>query len=176
MGLYAFFAVLAIIITVVTLALRKSATKRQFLGNVLIPCVFMALAMLFYLVSLTFPHEEAGPSAIPHLWIIVLVALSIFMIIQALMGKMDPDPKNGRIDMVAVFFGATIAYVLVMQLVGYYISTGLFLVSVMYFLSYRKYLVILGVAGGWLVFAYFIFQRMLYIPLPQGKIIEMFLL
>jgi len=176
MGLYVFLAVLAVIIVSVTALVRKSDAKRQFLGNILIPCVFIAIAMLFYLVSLTFPKEEAGPSAIPHLWIIVLMALSIFMIVQALLGKMEPDPQNGRLEMVAVFFGVAVAYVLLMQLVGYYISTFLFLVSVMYFLSYRKYLVMLGVAGGWLIFAYFIFQRMLYIPLPQGRLVEMVLL
>jgi putative tricarboxylic transport membrane protein len=172
-GLYAFIAILIAIVAVVASVLRKSPTRRLFVGNILIPCVFIAIAILFYLITRTFPKEEAGPSAIPLLWVIVLAVLSIFLIVQALLGKMEPDPKSGRLDMLAMFCGATIAYLLVMQLIGYYISTFLFLVAVMYFLSYRKYPVMLAVAGGWLVFAYLIFQRMLYIPLPQGKLIEM---
>ena len=160
---------------VLTLLIRKSPSKRQFWGNILIPCVFIAIALLFYLVTLTFPEEEAGPSAIPHLWIVVLILLSVFLIFQALTGKMDPDPKSGRLDMLALFVGVTIAYLLAMQIVGYYISTLLFLLSVMYFLSYRKYATMFAVSGGWLLFAYLVFQRMLYIPLPPGKLIEVFI-
>ncbi len=174
-GLYVFIAVLIVMSGVLTFLIRKSPATRKFLGNILIPCVFIAIALLFYLVTLTFPEEEAGPSAIPHLWIIALIVLSIFLIIQALTGKMEPDPKNGRLDKLALFVGATIGYLLVMQIVGYYISTFLFLVAVMYFLSYRKYITMVAVSGGWLLFAYVVFQRMLYIPLPQGKLIEMVL-
>ena len=174
-GLYAFLAVLCGMIGVLTFLIRKSATRRQFLGNILIPCVFIAIAILFYLMTLSFPEEEAGPSAIPHLWIIALILLSVFLILQALMGKMNPDPKSGRLDMLALFIGATIAYLLLMQVIGYYLSTFLFLIAVMYFLSYRKYATMLAVSCGWLIFAYFVFQRMLYIPLPQGKLIEVFM-
>jgi putative tricarboxylic transport membrane protein len=172
-GLYVFIAILIGMIAVLTFLIRKSPTKRQFLGNILIPWVFIAVAILFYLITLMFPEEEAGPSAIPHLWIIVMIVLSIFLIFQALMGKMDPDPKSGRLDMLALFVGATIAYLIIMQIVGYYISTLLFLISVMYFLSYRKYVAMFAVSGGWLLFAYLVFQRMLYIPLPQGKLMQM---
>ena len=174
-GLYVFIAVLVVVIASLTFLIRKSSTKRQFLGNILIPCVFITIGILFYLITLTFPEEEAGPSAIPHLWIIVLLILSIFLIVQALMRKMEPDPKSGRLDMLVVFIGATIAYLIFMQFVGYYISTFIFLAVVMYFLSYRKYVTIVAVSGGWLLFAYLVFQRMLYIPLPQGKLIEMVL-
>ena len=79
------------------------------------------------------------------------------------------------IIVLALFIGVTIAYLLIMQIVGYYISTLLFLISVMYFLSYRKYVTMFAVSGGWLLFAYLVFQRMLYIPLPQGKLIEIFM-
>jgi hypothetical protein len=174
-GLYVFIAVLVVMIALLTFLIRKSPTKRQFLGNILIPCVFIAIGIVLYLITLTFPEEEAGPSAIPHLWIIVLLILSIVLIVQALMGKMDPDPKSGRLDMVALFIGTTIAYLICMQFVGYYISTFIFLAAVMYFLSYRKYVTIVAVSCGWLLFAYLVFQRMLYIPLPQGKLIEMVL-
>jgi len=174
-GLYAFLAVLVVMLAVLTSLIRKSATTRPFLGNILIPCVFVAIAVLFYLMSLGFPEEEAGPSAIPHLWITALILLSVFLIVQALFGKTDPDPGSGRLDMVALFIGTVIAYLFLMQIIGYYLSTFLFLAAVMYFLSYRKYLTIITVSGGWLLFAYLVFQRMLYIPLPQGKLIEMVL-
>ncbi|MCP4396455.1 MAG: tripartite tricarboxylate transporter TctB family protein [bacterium] len=174
-GLYAFIAVLVVMLAALTFLIRTSAATRQFLGNILIPSALIAIGILCYLMTRSFPKEEAGPSAIPHLWIVVLIILSIFLIFQALTGKMDPDPKNGRLDMLALFVGVTIAYLLLMQVIGYYLSTFLFLVAVMYFLSYRKYVTMFAVSGGWLLFAYLVFQRMLYIPLPQGKFIEMIL-
>ncbi len=174
-GLYAFIAVLVVLLTALTVLIRQSVTRRQFLGNVLIPATFIAIAILLYLMTLNFPEEEAGPSAIPHLWIAALILLSIFLIVQALMGKTEADPGNGRLDMLALFIGATIAYLLLMQVIGYYLSTFLFLIAVMYFLSYRKYVMMFAVSCGWLIFAYFVFQRMLYIPLPQGRLIKVFM-
>ena len=97
-GLYAFIAVLIVLLAVVTVSIRRSASRRRFLGNILIPCVFIALAVLCYLMTLSFPEEEAGPSAIPQLWILVLILLSVFLIIQAFLEKTEADPKSGRLD------------------------------------------------------------------------------
>ncbi len=172
-GLYIFIAMLVCMTAILTFLIRKSPTKRQYWGNILIPCVFIALALFFYVITWSFPEEEAGPSAVPHLWVVVLIILSAFLVFQALTGKVDPDPKSGRLDILGGFIGAVILYLVVMQILGYYIATFIFLVLVMHFLPYKKYHVIFAVAAGWLLFAYIVFQRMLYIPLPPGKLIEM---
>jgi len=174
-GTYILAAILLGIVGGVGFFVYTSKTQRRYFGNIVVPCVFIALALLFYVITLSFPEEEAGPSAIPHLWILILIVLSIFLLIQAFIGKMEPDPKSGRLDVLLLFIGSTVAYLLIMQFIGYYLSTFLFLILVMYFLSYRKHLIIFSVSGGWLLFAYLVFQRMLYIPLPQGKFIEMIL-
>ncbi len=59
-GLYVFIAILIVMIVVLTFLIRKSPAKRQFWGNIIIPCVFIAVAILFYLITLSFPEEEAG--------------------------------------------------------------------------------------------------------------------
>jgi hypothetical protein len=174
-GSYVLIAILAGIIGIIAVSISRSKTHRQFLGNILVPCVFIALAILFYVITLSFPEEEAGPAAVPHLWIVVLILLSLSILVQIFIGKSEPDQKSGRLDVLGGFIVSTVGYLITIQFLGYYIATFIFLVVIMYLLSYRKYPMIVAIAGGWLLFAYLVFQRMLYIPLPQGKLIEMVL-
>lgn len=174
-GLYILMAALVVLLGIVAFLVRKSPAYRPFFGNILVPCVFIALTILFAVITLSFPEEEAGPAALPHLWILVLSVLSVSILLQILITKSDPDPKSGRLDILLAFIASTVAYLLVMQVLGYYLTTFVFLVVIMYLLSYRKYAIMLAIASGWLLFAYVVFQRMLYIPLPQGKLFEMLL-
>lgn len=174
-GVYISIVTLVFIVGVIAFFIRKSTTKRQYFGNIMIPCVFIALAVLFYVVTFSFPEEAVGPAAIPYLWITVLIVMSVYLLIRALTERVEPDPRSGRLDVLAVFIGATIAYLVFMQIFGYYVSTFVFLASIIYLLSYRRYVMIVAVSGGWLLFAYFVFQKMLYIPLPRGKLVDMIL-
>ncbi|GAK56501.1 hypothetical protein U27_03463 [Candidatus Vecturithrix granuli] len=172
-GVYVLAALLTVIIGIIAVVVYQSPTKRRFLGNIVVPCVFIALAFFFAVIASGFPAEEAGPEIIPYLWCLLLAIFSGFILIRTWMGKAEPDPQSGRLDMLARFIGATLAYLIGMQLVGYYLTTFIFLVAVIYFLGYRKYVTLFAVAGGWVLFAYLVFQRMLYVPFPVGKLIEM---
>ena len=85
-------------------------------------------------------------------------------------GKADKDPKAGRIGFVLLGIGIMIAYFFAIQTLGYFISSVIFLVVMMYVLSCRKPLVIVLVSTGWLVFSYVVFYKLLYIQLPLGFI------
>jgi hypothetical protein len=98
---------------------------------------------------------------------------SAAIIILAWMGKIEPPRKIGRLDVLIKFIGATIAYLIGMQLVGYYLTTGIFLIAVIYRPGIPT-LCHIGIGhGGWLLFAYIVFQRTLYVPFPVGKLWRM---
>ena len=61
-----------------------------------------------------------------------------------------------------------VAYYFSMQIIGYFLSSFLFLAVMMHILSYGKKSVIYVVSGGWVVFSYLVFYKLLYIQLPLG--------
>ena len=70
------------------------------------------------------------------------------------------------------FIAATVGYIVLMVLVGYFIASLAFLAVTMTLLSYRRRLVILAISCGWMVFSYLVFYRVLFVPLPQGLLIN----
>jgi hypothetical protein len=66
----------------------------------------------------------------------------------------------------------TILYLIVMQIIGYNMATIIYLISGMYFLTYRNWKVMISLTAGWVLFSYFAFYRLLYVPLPRGLLIE----
>jgi len=86
-------------------------------------------------------------------------------------GKEEKDPEKGRMDTVFLFLGLVILYLIAIQILGYFISSFIFVMLAMYMLSYKKIITMLSVTAGWLVFSYFAFYKLLFVPLPKGSLI-----
>jgi len=154
------------------LILRSS--KRDYAGRILFPVFFLEFISIFFVLSLAFKDQGqgVGPAVVPNLWMVGILGLSLFLLIRTLMGLEPKDPEWGRTDMVGIFIGLIILYLVLMQYIGYFISTFLFIVVSIRFLKYRKSKVILPLVGAWILFSYFAFYRLLYVPLPRGTFIE----
>lgn len=172
-GFWGLLAVLTVIFLGILLIVLKSSKKR-YTGRILIPVFFTELAFLFGILTLGFPDrgDEVGPGVVPGLWLIGIFGFSVLLIIRALIKNEDEDPKWGRIDIVAVFIAMTIVYLIIMQIIGYYLATIIYLISGMYYLAYRNWKVMISLTAGWILFSYFAFYRLLYVPLPRGLLIE----
>jgi hypothetical protein len=55
-----------------------------------------------------------------------------------------------------------------MPILGYFLATLLFAVGLMTALDSKRWIYILVVSSGWIIFAYFIFYKLLGVPLPLG--------
>ena len=171
-GLVMLLLILAAVFGIVLFTIYKSK-KKKYLGRIALPLFFIELSVLFLIMTLSFhKRDEIGPSVVPRLWIAILIALNIYLIIRTLLDKDEPDPKFGRIDTVLLFFGIVVVYLILTPLIGYFISTFIFLFIGMYVLSYKKIVTMVTISGGWLLFSYLIFFKLLYVPLPQGRLIE----
>ncbi|MCK5154503.1 MAG: tripartite tricarboxylate transporter TctB family protein [Spirochaetales bacterium] len=172
-GFWVLLAVLAAILTGITLIVLKSSKKR-YAGRIIIPVFFIELALLFGILALGFPDrgDEVGPGVVPILWIIGILGLGIILLLRGLLKHEEEDPTWGRTDKVAVFIVMTIIYLIIMQLIGYNLSTIIYLILGMYYLSYRDWKVMISLTAGWILFSYFAFYRLLYVPLPRGLLIE----
>ena len=76
--------------------------------------------------------------------------------------------------MVFVFTALLLVYLLVMSWLGYFISSFFFVFLGMYLLGYRRYVVSVPISLGWILLSYLVFYRLLYVPLPTGKLFEIF--
>lgn len=172
-GLGILLAVLAAILIIITLVVIKSPKKR-YAGRIIIPVFFIELAVLFGIILLGFPDrgDEVGPGVVPGLWIVGILGLSIYLLIRGVLAYEDEDPAWGRTGKVTFFIAMTIIYLLIMQIIGYNIATIIYLISGMYYLAYREWKVIISLSAGWILFSYFAFYRLLYVPLPRGLLIE----
>ncbi len=172
-GFIILLAVLAAILIGITYLVIKSPRKR-YTGRIVIPVFFIELSVLFGVITLGFPDkgDVVGPGVVPGLWIIGILALSIFLLVRGLFEYEDEDPPWGHVGKVAVFIAMTILYLIIMQIIGYYIATILYLFAGMYFLAYRNWKVMISLSAGWILISYFAFYRLLYVPLPRGLLIE----
>jgi hypothetical protein len=130
----------------------------------------IAFSLLLWAVTFSFPGEEAGPALVPRLWIFWSVLLSGALLLFCFTGTSDKDPKSGRLGFLALGVGLTIVYYFCIGILGYFISSFIFLAVLMYMLSYRKPVVVILVCCGWVLFSYLVFYKLLYIQLPLGFI------
>jgi drug/metabolite transporter (DMT)-like permease len=146
--------------------------RKQYFGNILLPCSLIALAAIFFAITFSFPMEEAGPAVVPYLWIFWTVLLCGVILWQIFRGTAEPDPKPGRFAFLALVTALLIVYYFAIQYLGYFLSSFLFLIVVMHVLAYERKRTIYIIAVGWVIFSYIVFYRVLYIQLPLGKLFE----
>jgi len=168
-GLFIWTIALIIIASGVFLGMKYSKMK-DYSGQTLIPLVMIVFSLVLWVKTLDFPSEEAGPAIIPYLWIFWLILLSMVVLVFCFTGRIDKDPKPGRIGFLGLGVGLVVVYYFAMDYLGYFLSSFLFLATLMYMLSYRKPLTIVLVGTGWVLFSYLIFYKLLYIQLPLGLI------
>lgn len=155
---------------------ETSSPQERYIGNLLLPLVILSLAAVCLVQTFDFPggDGDVGPAGVPYLWIGFTALFCIMLIVEAILHKMPPDPKPGRIGFVILFVGWLAVYLIAIQNIGYYVSTFVFLTVSMFVLGYRNYVIMAVIAIIWLVFAYLVFARLLYIQLPQGPVMQMF--
>ncbi len=142
-------------------------------GRVMVIGLFLLISVVFYLQSSIFPVSgEVGPAVVPRLWIFVLVPLCLLLLFKTFREKEKVEKGGPRIDIVYTFIGFLIIYLIAMNYIGYFLSTFLFMVLGMIYLGYKNKKVMLITASTWIVFSYLIFYKVLFIPLPLGKIFE----
>ncbi len=148
--------------------------RKDFIGNYVIASSMILLTTLFSFMGKDMPKEPAGPMALPTLLGSLLVVISAILLIQAGRKKLEQDPSFGNIKAFLSVLGCLILYTLAIDFLGYFVSTLLFVVGMIYLLTYRNHIVIWSVACGWSLFSYLVFYKALYIQLPLGYIYTTF--
>lgn len=171
-GLWVLIGILAVLLAAVRFALRRTSFS-AFRGRITTLAALFYLAAVSFGFSLTFPvRGEVSAAVVPRLWVAGLVVCCLYLLINTIRGREAPDPVSGSLSLVYRFIGITIAYLVLIQILGFFLSSFIFLVTGMLVLGYRRKMVIFAVAAGWMTFTYVIFYRILFVPLPDGLLVR----
>jgi len=169
-----YFVLLLVFIFVLLIYIINRSSKKPYTSRIMIPVFFIFLSVVFFIVTYSFPsNEKVGPAVVPRLWIFFLIPLNIYLIIDILRQNKKIEVKTGNKKVVFEFIALLIAYLSGIFYLGYFLSSFLFLFIGMLILGYRRYLTMFIISASWLLFSYLIFYKVLYVPLPVGKLIEM---
>jgi len=146
-------------------------SKRIDIGVGLVLC---ALSVAIYLYAEQYAGRGVnsyGPNFFPQALCVILFLTSVALIVQALLGRslktLTAINKQGLVN-AGVTLILAIGYLFLMNVIGFYLATIVFLYLVMMFLKQKglRARLITSIGVGSIVFG--IFHFFLKIPLPEG--------
>ncbi len=165
------FFVIVTLIALIGWALGAWKLPQFRYGRTIFPYVIVALSAFMYLVTYTFPKGKlsgfVGPALAPRLWLIGLLVFGSWVLIEEIRDSSPPVRRPGFLK-VLLLMGFVIVYLLIGRILGYFVTTGLFVFLSAILLGYRRYLLAALTAAGFVLFAYVVFYKVLGVPLMVG--------
>ncbi len=167
-GLFA-IAVLAAIGLAFGLKATRFADRR---GQIVLLSLVLMTTVIALLISLQFPTrniaDPVGSAGLPRLWLGLLLVLATGHLIGSLRQPRQatgPVLQTQRLLITLVLFAG---YLAVLPFLGYLLSSLLYMPALIWYLGYRRWLVIGALTVSWLVFSELVFQQLLHVDLPRG--------
>jgi len=165
---------LVLLIVVVGISLMLFAFNKfkikNFSYDQLIAGGIISLSLFFYYQTILFQIPETvnitSPALIPRIWIYTLLLLSVILIAKSKNEGTVHANYSPKTVLIIIFF--LIVYLVAMQWIGYFFTTPVFILSTMYLLKYRKISLMTINAFGFVLFSFFVFNKLLHIDLPLG--------
>ena len=115
--------------------------------------------------------NQYGPNFFPQVLAIMMFVASVLLIVNALRGesqKLSETIDKAGFIRATVTVGISIVYLVLMQVLGFLISTVLFLFGLMTFIGHKGLVIRIISSGAVTVCIYSIFYFFLKIPIPNG--------
>lgn len=140
----------------------------QIHANVWIGGLLIVLSVIFYILAAQFSNPDAATW--PHLILVCIIILSAMLVINGLkLTQAHADPGTIPLNILkgpAASIVAIVAYGILMNFTGYFISTAVFLPLGMFALGQRNWKAIVGVTVGLELFVYILFVTQLQLRMP----------
>ncbi len=136
------------------------------------------ITLLFYILTFSLrvskmaAQSGATPRTMPRLWTFLMIFASIGAYIAILKKDNKPDAKFDRWVFALLVALGSIVSVILFQWIGYYLSSALFIVTVMIAMGEKNKLQLILTPVLWCVFTYFVFNKFLFISLPVGSLFK----
>lgn len=152
-------------------------TRRRLHPDVGISIVTILFAALLLFETRTYPDEVR---MFPRIFIYIFIGLMVITLVSGIRKTLSPESANNsewwcRFEIIRypLLTGAfVVVYVALINLIGFYISTAVYLLVAMRTFGEKRWKVNLGVAVVILVFCYVLFDRALSVTLPIGMIFK----
>jgi tripartite-type tricarboxylate transporter receptor subunit TctC len=158
-----------------TMIYLARSEKRNVFGEVAVAVSAVLAAVSILMMSSQLPKanvvDQVGAAGVPRLWafaLLLLAGLQIFLSITKKPAHGHAHAGIPRDFLLPAFLVALLLYLLAMEILGYHIATLIFLPCAFWLLGFRKWLPATAITICWLCFAYFVFERALYVDLPVG--------
>ena len=136
------------------------------------------ITLLFYILTFSLrvskmaAQSGATPRTMPRLWAFLMVFASIGAYIAILKKDNRPDAKFDRWVFALLVALGSIVSVMLFQWIGYYLSSAIFIVTVMIAMGEKNKLQLILTPVIWCIFTYFVFHKFLFISLPVGSLFK----
>jgi len=134
--------------------------------DIILSLFFISIGILLYRYMLN--NHSATVSIFPRALIVLLIFCNSILLIKSFMNKSDSDRKFkiDNIKFVFMFVLLMFTYVILIGVIGYYVSTILFVGVTMKLFNINKVKSYLIVLFGFGMIIYIVFDTMLNVPLP----------
>ena len=124
--------------------------------------VVIVLSIFSLLEAKSYPAEAA---AYPLAILLMAIVLSVILLVTK--PRVKTKPGNIVYRQLYGMIAFTIAYYILIRVIGYYFATLLYVLVSMYFLKERNLIVLASVSVGFVVVLYCVFGLFLRVPLPH---------
>lgn len=168
----------AVILVALFFVYSKFPKTKPYRGQLLVITGFCLFTLLFFLMGFDFKvnkqMRDAGffATTVPNTWAALMVPCAIMVVVNIFSATNNPDEPFGKWALALGVGVAALAAVFLFEYIGYYLSSVLFLLLMMWLLRERRLPVLIGLPVGWCVFVYFVFDKLLYMGLPVGTLFE----
>ena len=172
--LVGFFAILVVLAFVY----GKFPKTKPYRGQLLVISGFCLFTLLFFLMSFDFKVNKLMrdanffASTVPNFWAALMVPCAIMVFINTLSATNKPDEPFGKWQLALGIGVAALASVFLFDVIGYYLSSVLFLLLMMFLMRERRVVILVAVPVIWCIFVYFVFDKLLYMGLPTGELFK----
>lgn len=164
------------IMVAVVLVYRAFPKTKPFAGQLSLITGFCLFTLLFFLMTFDFRvnkmMRDAGTTAstIPNTWAALMVPVAIMVFVNIFSAANKPDEPFEKWQLALGIGIAALASVFLFDVIGYYLSSVLFLLLMMFLMRERRVLVLVLVPVIWCIFVYLVFDKLLYMGLPMGSL------
>lgn len=149
-------------------------TKR--LAEMLVLTGFTVIAIMLYLSTASFPEMTQGSTATYIRFLAVSLGILSLMELLLKMRKSNKtsDGESMKVTDAPAKFTALLilmfVYAMLLEPLGFYLASAIFLPLTMYILGSRKKLAIILTSAGVLLFVFLVFAKLLGVPLPESTL------
>lgn len=150
----------------------KKANKTTIISGILI----IITSLFFFFNTFGFKKLSSqiiGPDFMPRLYAILLIALSIILIIQSYRkneGRDEKSSESGYFKYSIITMLLLGAYIIIIPIIGFYISTIIFVVSMLLFSQVRNKIILAVIPVSISIFIFVFFSILLNVSMPSGFI------